>query len=34
MIALVCVSVVLTIVAFASYMPAVYRQLKEKKANK
>ena len=34
MIALVCVSVVLTIVAFVSYMPDVCRQLKEKKAKK
>lgn len=34
MIALVCVSVLLTIVAFASYMPDVFRQYKAKKAKK
>ena len=34
MIVLVGISVVLTIVAFCSYMPGVAKQLKEKKANK
>lgn len=34
MIALVCISVLLTIIAFASYMPDVFRQYKEKKAKK
>lgn len=34
MIALVCLSVLLTIIAFASYMPDVFRQYKEKKAKK
>ena len=34
MIGLVGISAVLTIVAFLSYMPGVFKQLKEKKANK
>ena len=31
---LVGISVVLTVIAFGSYLPGVFRQVKEKKANK
>ena len=34
MIVLVCISVILTLVAFASYIPDVIRQIKERKASK
>lgn len=34
MLVIVCISVVLTIIAFCSYLPGVYRQVKEKKTSK
>ena len=34
MIALVCISVLLTLVAFGSYIPDVVRQIKERKSGK
>ena len=34
MIALVCISVVLTLVAFCSYLPPTYKQIKERKSGK
>lgn len=34
MIGLVCISIILTIIAFLSYLPGVFRQVKERKASK